>query len=253
MATDKVHDWLDPNIELAAQAGDPAAMRIASQKLIAYAERARNLADEWLYLAAEAGDPEAMYRQAKAHIMEQGGQEAWWYWLRHAADAGWLPAMEDMARYGESEDQREFWLQKAAIGGARSSVLNLAVAGARAPAVLDDYLARVLHGAPVIRCGIGRHLYVMCEPGTAQDCKTPGTEPLGVRLLGVPASTWQATRAHRRRGSSKAADRGAGPDGRPPAHGATAGTDRPGSRRAAGVRRPATATATTTRTCLRAS
>lgn len=61
-----------------------------------------------------------------------------------------------------------------------------AVAGTRSPADVDDYLARALHGAPVIRCGIGRHLYVLCEPGTAQDCKAPGTEPLGDILLGVP-------------------------------------------------------------------
>lgn len=128
MATEKVPDRLDPNIELAAQAGDPAAMRVASQQLAAYAHRASLLADQWLYSAAEAGDPEAMYRQAKAHFMEEGelAREAGWYWLGHAAEAGWLAAMEDVVRYSTSEDQREYWLQKAANGGAPRSMLTLA-------------------------------------------------------------------------------------------------------------------------------
>ncbi|MGW8359164.1 hypothetical protein ACWGK1_01120 [Streptomyces wedmorensis] len=128
MATEKVPDRLDPNIELAAQAGDPAAMRIASQQLTAYAQRTSLLADQWLYLAAEAGDSEAMYGQAQAHYLEEGeaAREAWAYWLGHAAEAGWLAAMEDMVNYSTSEDQREFWLRKAAKGGAPGSMLTLA-------------------------------------------------------------------------------------------------------------------------------
>lgn len=128
MAASEVPGRPDPNIELAAQAGDPAAMRILSQYLADASQRDRILADQWLFTAAEAGDPEAMYEQAQAHFKEQGDAalEAWEYWLGRAAEAGWLAAIQDKVRYSASEVQREFWLRKAAVGGAPESMLTLA-------------------------------------------------------------------------------------------------------------------------------
>ncbi|MFF4690483.1 DUF6415 family natural product biosynthesis protein [Streptomyces sp. NPDC001307] len=67
--------------------------------------------------------------------------------------------------------------------------LNLVenAAGCTAPAEVDSYLADALLGAPVIRCGHERRLYILCEPSTVKDWKAPGIECLrDGRPLSVP-------------------------------------------------------------------
>ncbi|MGA5410135.1 hypothetical protein ACPCSC_23085 [Streptomyces lavendulocolor] len=126
---------LDPNLELAAQAGDAAAMRELAK--FHHSTASRDLAEHWQLAAAEAGDPEAMYDLARLYkiLYPQRMKESppdlterldFMYWLRRAADAGHVRAMEDMVECSTSPDEEEFWLRKAAEGSSPSSAMWLA-------------------------------------------------------------------------------------------------------------------------------
>ncbi|MCX5367159.1 hypothetical protein OG864_51765 [Streptomyces sp. NBC_00124] len=130
-AYNTVPDILDPNVESAAEAGDPTSMRLLGN-YVYRARHERSLAEQWLLAAAEAGDAEAMYDlsrffwdQAVNKIpqsqTEEAASEAW---CRRAAESGWRPAMESMAQRHPHE--QEFWLRRAADDGSPASMLGLA-------------------------------------------------------------------------------------------------------------------------------
>ncbi|MEW2417888.1 hypothetical protein AB0953_29840 [Streptomyces sp. NPDC046866] len=123
-------DRMDPNIEFAAQAGDPAAMRMLGQAKLREGPDPE-LARDWLLAAAEAGDPDAMYDLAKTpHVLRgadgsKGRAELATYWLRRAAEAGSVAAMTSMAEGATSADEREFWLRRAIECGAWWAMCDL--------------------------------------------------------------------------------------------------------------------------------
>ncbi|MEU1508429.1 hypothetical protein [Kitasatospora sp. NPDC005748] len=131
MAAPNVPGMMDPNVKLAAEVGDPTAMRLLGR----YFYRVRHeigLAERWLLAGAEAGDAESMYDLSRFYWdqsankrprgqTEEAASEAW---CRRAAESGWLPALVSMANRDPHE--REFWLRGAAEGGAPHSMLELA-------------------------------------------------------------------------------------------------------------------------------
>ncbi|MFI6566175.1 hypothetical protein [Streptomyces sp. NPDC050534] len=148
MAALKVPGKPDQNIELAAQAGDPAAMRVLAHYLQTAPgpNAGRDQAERWLLAAAEAGDPEAMhelswlYQQRsmrKRGADKQADDAAWISWSRRAAEAGWVDAMRTMAFVTADTDEEESWLRRAADGGARRETLRLADVLARKGAAAE--------------------------------------------------------------------------------------------------------------------
>ncbi|MGW3445625.1 tetratricopeptide repeat protein [Streptomyces sp. NPDC001076] len=126
-------DGLDPNLELAAHAGDATAMRMLGNYFMT---EDIDLAKQWLRAGAEAGDPKAMYdlgdlyrivypRERKSPH-DQDEELVSTYWLRRAAEARHLPAIEDMIQHSTCPDESEFWLRKAAEGGSVWSMADLA-------------------------------------------------------------------------------------------------------------------------------
>jgi TPR repeat protein len=121
---------MDPNVELAAQAGDAAAMRILGEHYDYY-KGSWEVAGKWLLAAAEAGDPQAMYelavhdRRMGTSAHDQDGVLVGIDWRRRAAEAGHVQAMTDMIVDSESPGEKEFWQRRAAEGGDPSSMLWL--------------------------------------------------------------------------------------------------------------------------------
>ncbi|WP_406445446.1 hypothetical protein OHB00_49645 [Streptomyces sp. NBC_00631] len=107
MAVSDVFGMPDPNVELAARAGDAAARRLLGEHHDA--RGSYELAKQWLLAAAEAGDPEAMHDLAQHYKLNsellyselmkagQAGPPVMEYWLGRAAEAGHVRAMMDLA------------------------------------------------------------------------------------------------------------------------------------------------------------
>lgn len=114
----------DPNLVLAAEAGDVVAMKVLGRFL--YRSGGRELAERWLLVSAESGDPEAMFYLSRVyedravnrrpHADADEARAA--NWCRRAAQAGWTEAMSRMGGHrGISTEEQEFWLRRAAGAG----------------------------------------------------------------------------------------------------------------------------------------
>ncbi|WP_461091192.1 tetratricopeptide repeat protein, partial [Streptomyces incanus] len=132
MAVSNVPGGLDPNVELAAQVGDAAAMTMLGQ--YHYSKGLLDLAEQWLLAAAEAGDPEAMYDLAwlyeifypermKKSPYDQAERPVFTYWRGRAAEAGHFGAQQDMVVRSTIPDE----YREAAEGGSPSSMFYLAL------------------------------------------------------------------------------------------------------------------------------
>ncbi|MFC8433395.1 tetratricopeptide repeat protein [Streptomyces sp. NPDC057253] len=162
----------DQNIELAAKAGDPGAMRVLGQYLQTAPEPCtdRVEAERWLLAAAEAGDPEAMFELAWV-FRERADDDAWMSWCRRAAEAGWVGAMRAMALITSGTDEEEFWLRRAASGGARPEMLRLAnmLAGkGQATEAEQWYHAALTHGLASARHDLASFLIAQDRPAEAE-------------------------------------------------------------------------------------
>jgi TPR repeat protein len=152
------------NIQFAAQVGDPAAMRILGRYL--FRPRSRDLAREWLLAAAEAGDPEAMYDLGRGRLEPAGWQDPARLaelasWLRRAAEAGCVAAIEKMSEDSKSSEEREFWLRRAAEGGARRPMNKLAILleeRGQATEAEHWYRAAIANGLTYARLNLARFL-----------------------------------------------------------------------------------------------
>ncbi|MEU1203254.1 hypothetical protein ABZ446_44630 [Streptomyces sp. NPDC005813] len=181
MAGLKVAGKPDQNIELAAEAGDPAAMRVLGKYLHTAEVDANQVeAERWLLAAAEAGDLEAMHelswlyheRAAKQRRPDnQADNAAWLSWCRRAADGGWVDAMRTMALITADTDEEELWLRRAAGGGARREMLRLAdmLAGKGQGAEAEQwYHAAIAHGLPSARDHLASFLIAQDRPSEAE-------------------------------------------------------------------------------------
>ncbi|WP_141202851.1 tetratricopeptide repeat protein [Streptomyces griseorubiginosus] len=173
MAAVKAPGKPDQNVELAAKAGDPGAMRVLGQYLQTapepYTDRVE--AERWLLAAAEAGDPEAMFELAWV-FRERADDDAWMRWCRRAAEAGWVGAMGAMALTTAGTDEEEPWLRRAAGGGARPEMLRLAnmLAGkGQATEAEQWYHAAITHGLSSARHDLASFLIAQDRPAEAEE------------------------------------------------------------------------------------
>ncbi|MGY6021657.1 tetratricopeptide repeat protein [Streptomyces spinosirectus] len=182
MAALRVPGKPDQNIELAAQAGDPGAMRVLGQYLHTAPEPHADPeeAERWLLAAAEAGDPEAMHELSwvhqkrsmrKHHPDNQADEAAWMNWSRRAAEAGWVDAMRTMALITADTDEEESWLRRAADGGARRETLRLADVLTRKGETAEAeqwYHAAIARGVASARHRLASFLIAQDRPAEAE-------------------------------------------------------------------------------------
>ncbi|MFG2793402.1 tetratricopeptide repeat protein [Streptomyces sp. NPDC048419] len=172
MAALKVPGKPDQNIELAAEAGDPTAMRVLGQYLQTAPEPGtdRGEAERWLLAAAEAGDPEAMFELSMLYL-NRADDDAWKSWCRRAADAGLVVAMRAMALTTAGTDEEELWLRRAAGGGAKREMLRLAdvLAGKGQAAEAEQwYRAAIAHGLASARGDLASFLIAQDRSAEAE-------------------------------------------------------------------------------------
>ncbi|GAA5023343.1 tetratricopeptide repeat protein [Streptomyces siamensis] len=172
MAALKVPGKPDQNIELAAQAGDPAAMRVMGHYLQTALEPHADQveAERWLLASAEAGDPEAMFNVSWIYH-ERAVDAAWMSWCRRAAEAGCVGAMRAMAVITADTDEEESWLRRAAGGGARGEMLRLAdlLTRKRQEAEAEQwYHAPIAHGLSSARTDFASFLIAQDRPADAE-------------------------------------------------------------------------------------
>ena len=114
----------EPNLVLAAEAGDVEAMKVLGRFL--YRSGGRELAERWLFVSAESGDPEAMFYLSRVygdravnrrpHGDSDDVRAA--NWCRRAAQAGWPEAISRMGELRSvNTEEQEFWLRRAAEAG----------------------------------------------------------------------------------------------------------------------------------------
>ncbi|WP_351235346.1 hypothetical protein [Streptomyces sp. NPDC002133] len=186
----------DPNLELAAEAGDVGAMKALGKHL--YESHAGlEHAERWLLAAAEAGDHEAMYRLSRVcwdlavnrHPNGNADEARSADWCRRAAQAGWPEAVRAMGwTRGLSADEREFWLRCAVEGGdlwAMTSLAELAKKRKR----LDDaehwYRMAIAHGVSYVRTDLAYLLTRQGRLSEAEECVRPEAE------AGSARGAWQ--------------------------------------------------------------
>lgn len=173
MAPLKVLGKPDQNIELAAEAGDPGAMRVLGRYLRTVPEPRSNRleAERWLLAAAEAGDPEAMFELAWVYL-DRGDDDAWMSWCRRAAEGGWGGALRAMVSITAGTDEEESWLRRAAADGARHEMRRLAdmLAGkGRADEAEHWYRAAIAHGLSSARGDFASFLIAQDRPAEAEE------------------------------------------------------------------------------------
>ncbi|MFI1398631.1 hypothetical protein [Streptomyces sp. NPDC020681] len=182
----------DPNLEMAAEAGDVGAMKALGIHLYDSGGSGK-LAEKWLLAAAEAGDPEAMYRlsgiywdRAVNRHPNGGADEVRSAdWGRRAARAGWPEAVSAMGvQSGVSAEEREFWLRRAVEAGdlwAMTSLAELAEKHKR----LDDaehwYRMAIDHGVSYVRPSLSYLLMRQGRLSEAEQCVRPEAEAGSVR------------------------------------------------------------------------
>jgi tetratricopeptide (TPR) repeat protein len=172
VAGPKVPGKPDQNIELAAEAGDPTAMRVLGQYLqTCPASCARQAeAERWLLAAAEAGDPEAMFDLSMLYLKR--ADDVWKSWCRRAADAGLVVALRAMALTTAGTGEEESWLRRAAGDGARNEMLHLAnlLAGRGQAAEAEQwYRAAIAHGLASARGDFASFLIAQDRPAEAEE------------------------------------------------------------------------------------
>ncbi|WP_406727383.1 hypothetical protein WJ438_26010 [Streptomyces sp. GD-15H] len=182
----------DPNLELAAEAGDVGAMKALGKHL--YASRGGlEHAERWLLAAAEAGDHEAMYHLSRIYWDLAGNRrpngdadEARSVdWCRRAAQAGWPEAVRAMGwTSGISGDEREFWLRRAVEYGdlwAMTSLAELAEKRKQPEDVEHWYRMAIAHGMSSVRTDLAHLLMRQGRLSEAEECVRPEAEAGSVR------------------------------------------------------------------------
>ncbi|WP_146228934.1 sel1 repeat family protein [Streptomyces sp. NWU339] len=182
----------DPNLELAAEAGDVGAMKTLGKHLhespggLEHAER-------WLLAAAEAGDHEAMYHLSEVYwdfaISRRSNGDADKArsvdWCRRAARAGWPEAVRAMGRKsGISGNEREFWLRHAGEDGdpwAITSLAELAEKRKRPEDAEHWYRMAIAHGLSSVRTDLAYLLMRQGRLSEAEECVRPEAEAGSVR------------------------------------------------------------------------
>jgi TPR repeat protein len=206
----------DPNLVLAAQAGDVGAMKALAA---CYDPGDRQLHERWVRAAAESGDPEAMYWLSDIclnhALLNKDGYEAEAAdWLGRAAHAGWPEAMRVMSgARGISAQERELWLRRAAQNGDRPALVDLA-RWAKRWERLDDaehwYRMAMAHRVPYACSELSSLLAGQGRLSEAEECVRPEAEAGSVAAAGQladvlhklgrtqEAATWRETYEHRR-------------------------------------------------------
>lgn len=182
----------DPNLELAAEAGDVGAMK-ALGKHLHESRGGLEHAERWLLAAAEAGDHEAMYHLSgiygdlavNRHPNGDADEARSADWCRRAAQAGWPEAVRAMSwQSGISDDEREFWLRRAGEGGdpwAMTSLAELAEKRKRPEDAEHWYRMAVAHGMSFVRTHLAYLLMRQGRLGEAEECVRPEAEAGSVR------------------------------------------------------------------------
>lgn len=168
----------DPNLELAAEAGDIGAMKALGEL---YGSRgSRELAERWLLTAAETGDPEAMYCLSEIYRDRANGKDDTARsadWCRRAAQAGWPKAVRAMGRKsGISAEEQEFWLRRAVEGGdlwATTSLARLAEDQKRPDDAENWYRMAIDHGVHHARMDLSYLLMRQGRLSEAEECLRP--------------------------------------------------------------------------------
>ncbi|MFD5968360.1 hypothetical protein ACFWGR_19380 [Streptomyces sp. NPDC060311] len=155
---------LDPNLELAAEAGDPTAMRMLGWHLHVTAGSASpdSPGEEWLRRAAEAGDTQALRLLIDLYTARE--EDARWEkerWMKRSAESGVISHMEYLADNCTGWDHARLWLRRAAEAGSARMVLQLAVSLGREGEVVEAeywYQIAVDRDIPHARCQFGAFL-----------------------------------------------------------------------------------------------
>lgn len=210
----------DPNLVLAAEAGDVGAMKALSNP---YGPGDRQFKERWVLAAAETGDPEAMYRLSDIYLdrailssnqNDNAHETKAAHWRRRAALAGWPEAMRAMnGTKGISVEEREFWLRRAVESGDRPAMVHLADLSQKRERPDDAehwYRMAIAHGVPYACSNLSSLLAGQGRLSEAEECVRPEAEAgsaLGARQLAdvlqklgrtQEAAAWRETYERRR-------------------------------------------------------